>query len=139
MPRVLTISGENKARGVSSIHFFTPMKGMISNSYDGLSGHYGVDVVGPKNERISAVLDGTVIFAEWTLNTGYVVQIQHGKDLVSIYKHNQELLKKPGEFVKAGEAIAILGNSGELTSGPHLHFELWHNGKALNPENYIKF
>tara|TARA_R110001583_G_scaffold7286_3_gene36285 strand:+ start:10763 stop:11713 length:951 start_codon:yes stop_codon:yes gene_type:complete len=135
----LTISGENKARGVSSIHFFTPMKGMISNSYDGLSGHYGVDVVGPKNERISAVLDGTVIFAEWTLNTGYVVQIQHGKDLVSIYKHNQELLKKPGEFVKAGEAIAILGNSGELTSGPHLHFELWHNGKALNPENYIKF
>ena len=135
----LTISGENKARGISSIHFFTPMKGMVSNSYDGQSGHYGVDVVGPKNERISAVLDGTVIFAEWTLNTGYVIQIQHGKDLVSIYKHNQELLKKPGEFVRAGEAIAILGNSGELTSGPHLHFELWHNGKALNPENYIKF
>ena len=135
----LTISGENKARGISSIHFFTPMKGMISSAYDAQSGHYGVDIVGPMNERISAVLDGTVIFAEWTLNTGYVIQIQHGKDLVSIYKHNQELLKKPGEFVRAGEAIAILGNSGELTSGPHLHFELWHNGKALNPENYIKF
>jgi murein DD-endopeptidase MepM/ murein hydrolase activator NlpD len=135
----LTISGENKARGISTIHFFTPMRGMISNSYDGQSGHYGVDVVGPLNERISAVLDGTIIFAEWTLNTGYVIQIQHGKDLVSIYKHNQELLKKPGEFVRAGEAIAILGNSGELTSGPHLHFELWHNGKALNPESYIKF
>jgi len=135
----LTISGENKARGISSIHFFTPMKGMVSNSYDGQMGHYGVDVVGPLNERISAVLDGTIIFAEWTLNTGYVIQIQHDEDLVSIYKHNQELLKKPGEFVRAGEAIAILGNSGELTSGPHLHFELWHNGKALNPESYIKF
>jgi len=135
----LTLSGENKARGISSIHFFTPMKGMVSNPYDGQSGHYGVDVVGPLNERVSAVMDGTVIFAEWTLNTGYVIQIQHGKDLVSIYKHNQELLKKAGEFVRAGEAIAILGNSGELTSGPHLHFELWHNGKALNPESYIKF
>jgi len=135
----LTISGENKARGISSIHFFTPMKGMISNPYNDKMGHYGIDVVGPLNERISAVLDGTVIFAEWTLNTGYVLQIQHSKDLVSIYKHNEELLKKPGEYVRAGEAIAILGNSGELTSGPHLHFELWHNGKALNPENYIKF
>ena len=135
----LAISGENRARGISSIHFFTPMKGLVSNSYDEQSGHYGVDVVGSLNERISAVLDGTIIFAEWTLNTGYVIQIQHGNDLVSIYKHNQELLKKPGEFVRAGEAIAILGNSGELTSGPHLHFELWHNGKALNPESYIKF
>lgn len=134
----LTIAGENKARGISSIHFFTPMKGMISNAYDGQAGHYGVDVVGPLNERISAVLDGTVIFAEWTLNTGYVIHIQHSNDLVSIYKHNQELLKNR-EYVRAGEAIAILGNSGELTSGPHLHFELWHNGKALNPESYIKF
>jgi len=135
----LTLAGENKASGISSIHFFTPMKGMISNTYDEKMGHYGIDVVGPLNERISAVQDGTVIFAEWTLNTGYVIQIQHGKDLVSIYKHNQELLKKAGEYVRAGEAIAILGNSGELTSGPHLHFELWHSGKALNPENYIKF
>lgn len=135
----LTLSGETKARGISSIHFFTPMKGMISNNYDEKVGHYGIDVVGPLNERISAVQNGTVIFAEWTLNTGYVIQIQHGKNLVSIYKHNQELLKKAGEYVRAGEAIAILGNSGELTSGPHLHFELWHNGKALNPENYIKF
>ncbi len=135
----LAISGENKSRGVSNIHFFTPLQGMVSNSYSGQSGHYGIDVVGVLNERISAVLDGTVIFAEWTLNTGYVIQIQHGNNLVSIYKHNQELLKKPGDFVGAGEAIAILGNSGELTSGPHLHFELWHNGKALNPEDYIKF
>ncbi|PKQ62733.1 peptidase M23 [Labilibaculum filiforme] len=135
----LSLGGAVKARGLSNTHFFAPIKGMITNHYDSRIEHFGTDIVGGLNERISSVLDGTVVFSEWTLNTGYVIQIQHSNNLLSIYKHNSELLKKTGEHVKAGEAIALLGNSGELTSGPHLHFELWHNGQALNPEDFIKF
>lgn len=135
----LSLESAPKSRGLSSIHFFAPIKGMVSNRFDSKTEHYGTDIVGGMNERISAIMDGTVIFSEWTLNTGYVIQIQHANNLLSVYKHNSELLKKPGEHVRAGEAIALLGNSGELTSGPHLHFELWHNGRALNPEDYIKF
>ena len=135
----LSIVDAPKVTNISGIHFFPPVKGVITSSFDGRKQHYGTDVVAAKNERISAVLAGTVILAEWTLNTGYVIQIQHSNNLVSIYKHNSELLKKAGDQVKAGEAIALLGNSGELTSGPHLHFELWHNGKPLNAENYIRF
>lgn len=135
----LTLEDAPKSKGLSNIHFFAPIKGMVSNHYNTKSEHYGTDVVGGVNERISSILEGTVIFSEWTLNTGYVIQIQHANDLLSVYKHNSELLKKAGERVKAGEAIALLGNSGEFTSGPHLHFELWHNGKPLNPEDYIKF
>ena len=135
----LTLDGASKAKGLSNTHFFAPIKGMITNNFDSKSQHYGTDIVGGVNERISSVLDGTVIFSEWTLNTGYVIQIQHSNNLISVYKHNSELLKKAGEQVRAGEAIALLGNSGELTSGPHLHFELWHNGRPLNPEDYIKF
>jgi len=135
----LTLDDAPKSKGLSNIHFFAPIKGMISNHYNNKMEHYGTDIVGGVNERISSILDGTVIFSEWTLNTGYVIQIQHSNNLLSVYKHNSELLKKAGERVKAGEAIALLGNSGELTSGPHLHFELWHNGRPLNPEDYIKF
>jgi len=135
----LALSGTSKRRGLSNTHFFPPIKGMVSSHYDAKVEHYGTDIVGGMNDRISSVLDGTVIFAEWTLNTGYVIQIQHANDLLSVYKHNSELLKKAGEHVKAGEAIALLGNSGELTTGPHLHFELWRNGRPLNPEDYIKF
>lgn len=135
----LTLEEAPKSRGLSNTHFFSPIKGMVSNHFDSKSQHYGTDIVGGVNERISSVLDGTVIFSEWTLNTGYVIQIQHSNNLLSVYKHNSELLKRAGEQVKAGEAIALLGNSGELTSGPHLHFELWHNGRPLNPEDYIKF
>ncbi|WP_461632456.1 M23 family metallopeptidase [Labilibaculum euxinus] len=135
----LSFGSAPKARGLSNTYFFAPINGMVSNHYDSKIEHFGTDIVGGLNERISSVLDGTVVFSEWTLNTGYVIQIQHSNNLLSVYKHNSELLKKTGEHVKAGEAIALLGNSGELTSGPHLHFELWHNGQALNPEDYIKF
>lgn len=135
----LSVVDAPKVTSISGIHFFPPVRGVVTNHFDGRSQHYGTDVVAARNERISAVLSGTVIFSEWTLNTGYVIQIQHNNNLVSVYKHNSELLKRCGQQVKAGEAIALLGNSGELTSGPHLHFELWHNGKPLNPENYIKF
>ena len=121
------------------IYFFTPVKGLVTNSFNPLTNHFGIDIVAKPNEVVKATLDGTVIMAAWTLETGHVIQIQHDKNLVSIYKHNAELLKKMGSTVKAGEAIAIVGNSGELTTGPHLHFELWQNGIALNPEEYILF
>lgn len=121
------------------VYFFAPLKGSITDEFDISKNHYGIDIVAPKNEAIKATLDGTVIFAEWTVETGYVIQLQHNNNLTSIYKHNSVLLKKAGERVKAGEAIAIVGNSGELTSGPHLHFELWQDGVPLNPLEFINF
>ena len=119
--------------------FFTPLKGIISTPFGTFQGHYGVDIVANTGARVSAVMDGVVTFSGWTVETGYVIQIQHQENLISIYKHNERLLKKIGEVVKAGDAIAIVGNSGELTTGPHLHFELWHNGTPLNPQDYINF
>lgn len=131
---------EDSQNGIFDLHFFTPMKGIVTASFSAIENHFGTDVVGSPNSVVSATLDGTVIMASWTIETGYVIQIQHENNLVSVYKHNSELLKETGSFVKAGETIAIIGNSGELfTSGPHLHFELWHNGKALDPEKYIVF
>lgn len=121
------------------IHFYLPVKGLIIDKFDARKEHYGVDLVGQPNSRISAVLGGTVLFSGWTLETGNVIYIQHENNLTSAYKHNAELLKRTGETVKAGEAIAIIGNSGELSTGPHLHFELWVNGKPVDPEKYIVF
>jgi murein DD-endopeptidase MepM/ murein hydrolase activator NlpD len=124
---------------LSQIHFFTPLRGVITSSFNSATNHYGTDIVAGPNEVIKSVLDGTVIMATWTLETGYVIQIQHENNLVSVYKHNAELLKRAGNRVVAGDAIAIVGNSGELTTGPHLHFELWYNGRPVNPEDYIVF
>lgn len=124
---------------LSQVHFFIPAKGIISNKFDSSADHFGVDLVGEPNTRISSVLDGTVIFSGWTLETGYVIYIQHEAELISVYKHNAELLKNVSDKVRAGEAIAIIGNTGEMTTGPHLHFELWHNGTAVDPEEYIDF
>jgi murein DD-endopeptidase MepM/ murein hydrolase activator NlpD len=129
----------NRRPGISHIHFFVPVKGVVTNSYNPAGDHFGVDLVSEPGARISAVLDGTVIFSGWTIRTGYVLFIQHEADLVSAYKHNSELLKSKGDRVRAGEAVAIIGNTGELSTGIHLHFELWHNGTALNPEQYIDF
>lgn len=123
----------------STIHFFVPLKGIVTNKFNIDENHFGVDIVTAPNKVVAAVLDGTVTMANWTLETGYVIQIQHANNLISVYKHNSVLLKKVGNFIKAGEAIAIVGNSGELTTGPHLHFELWHDGKPLDPEDYISF
>jgi murein DD-endopeptidase MepM/ murein hydrolase activator NlpD len=137
----LTLNKPNQyiATNLSQIHFFTPLRGVVTNGFIRETNHYGIDIVAGPNEVIKAVLDGTVILATWTLETGYVIQIQHENNLVSVYKHNAELLKKSGSRVVAGEPIAIVGNSGELTTGPHLHFELWYNGRAVNPEDYIVF
>jgi murein DD-endopeptidase MepM/ murein hydrolase activator NlpD len=109
---------------ISSFIFLQPLKGTVTNRFNIKKQHFGIDVVAPKNEAIKATLDGTVIFAEWTVETGYVIQLQHADNIVSIYKHNSVLHKKVGNHVKAGEVIAIVGNSGELSTGPHLHFEL---------------
>lgn len=122
-----------------NIYFFTPLKGSLTSTYDPKTNHFGVDIVAPKNEAIKATLDGTVISADWTVETGYVIHLQHKDDLISVYKHNSVLLKKTGDLVKAGEPIAIIGNSGELTSGPHLHFELWKAGIPLDPTKYVNF
>ena len=130
---------EESPNDKSNLLFFTPLTGSISNLFNAKEKHYGIDIVAKKNEAVKAILNGTVIFAEWTVETGYVIQIQHDYNLTSIYKHNSVLLKKVGDIVKAGEAIAIVGNSGELTTGPHLHFELWKNGVAQDPSQYINF
>ncbi len=119
--------------------FFTPVKGIISNSFDPNEGHLGLDIVARKNEVIKAVQDGIVIFAEWTAETGHVIIVQHPGEFLSVYKHNSSLLKTQGELVKAGEPVAVIGNSGELSTGPHLHFELWYNGNPVNPQSYINF
>jgi len=128
-----------KQKDLSDMHFFTPVSGMITNPFNPLENHFGVDIVTGPNEVVKATLDGTVTMATWTLETGYVIQIQHDNNIVSFYKHNAELFKTAGMKVKAGDAIAIVGNSGELTTGPHLHFELWNDGNPLNPADYIVF
>jgi murein DD-endopeptidase MepM/ murein hydrolase activator NlpD len=129
----------SKIVALENTFFFSPIKGLVVSGFGEVKGHYGVDVVSVPGSRVSAVLDGVVIFSGWTVETGYVIEIQHHNNLISMYKHNQNLLKEVGEVVKAGEAIASVGNSGELTSGPHLHFELWYNGTPLNPVEYISF
>jgi len=125
--------------GVAGLLFFPPLTGMITGKHDLSIRHFGVDIVGKPNSRISAPLDGTVIFAGWTIDTGYVIYLQHEQNLVTVYRHNAELLKIQGDKVRSGEAIAIMGNSGKETTGPHLHFEMWLNGVSVNPEEYIKF
>lgn len=136
----LSISNNSKKLpSIANIHFFIPLRGLITNKFNTKTEHLAVDIVGSPNSRISSVLEGTVIFAGWTMDTGYSIYIQHENNIISAYKHNAELLKEVGDKVKAGDAIAIMGNSGELTTGPHLHFELWHNGTALDPETYIDF
>jgi len=132
-------SAPGSKTGVAGLLFFPPLNGMITGKHDLSNRHFGVDIVGKLNSRISAALDGTVIFAGWTIDTGYVIYLQHELNLVTVYRHNAELLKIQGDKVRAGEAIAIMGNSGKETTGPHLHFEMWLNGVSVNPEEYIKF
>ena len=128
-----------KNASIGKVLFFVPLKGVITNEFNPSQNHYGVDIVSKQNEAIKCVLDGTVILSNWTLETGYTIAIQHQQNIVSVYKHNSALLKKEGEFVKAGDPIAIIGQTGELTTGPHLHFELWSDGNPVNPKDYINF
>jgi len=137
--RLSVLEDEHANVDLYDMHFFTPVNGIITRAFDPLEGHYGIDLVAAPNEVVKATLDGTVTISTWTLETGYVIQVQHDNDLISIYKHNASLFKSVGEKVQAGDAIAIVGNSGELTTGPHLHFELWHDRVPLNPVDYIVF
>jgi murein DD-endopeptidase MepM/ murein hydrolase activator NlpD len=126
--------------GIQDMFLFNPVEaGIISDKFNPRISHYGLDLVAKKDEPIRCVADGTVILASWTHDTGHVITVQHAGNLVSVYKHNSVLLKKEGNLVKAGEAIAIIGNSGQLTTGPHLHFELWHNSNPVDPEQLISF
>ena len=123
---------------IEGMLFFTPVKGVISQGYDPVT-HPFVDITAPAGSLISAIADGTVIYDGWSDDTGYTIHIQHSNDIISIYKHNDKLLKKAGDKVKAGTPIALMGNTGSLSTGPHLHFELWHNGENLDPTQYINF
>ena len=120
-------------------YLMPPISGVISSGFDAETNHLGVDILAPKDTPVKAIWDGHVITADWTLETGYTIGIQHSNDMVSFYKHTATLLKHSGAFVRAGEAVAIIGNTGKMTTGPHLHFELWLHGKPVDPTNYIDF
>jgi len=134
-----TIESRRLKPAFFNVLFFPPVKGMVTNSFNSGLDHYGTDIVAATSEVVKATLPGTITMAGWTLETGYVIQVQHADNIISVYKHNAELLRHIGDRVKAGDPIAIIGNSGELTTGPHLHFELWYNGTPVNPEEYISF
>ena len=131
-------AGQKKA-SIGGVLFLPPIKGIVTGEFDPIRHHYGVDIVARQNEAVKSILDGTVLFSSWTLETGYVIAVQHQQNIVSVYKHNSAVLKQAGDFVKAGEPIAIIGQTGELTTGPHLHFELWYDGNPVNPKDYMSF
>ena len=130
-------SPNNKNR--TNFVLFPPVQGHISENFNSKIKHYAIDIVVSKNTPVKAVADGTVIFSEWTVTTGYVIILEHGNNLLSVYKHNSSLNKTQGDVVKSGEVISFSGDTGELTTGPHLHFELWSDGYALNPTDFIDF
>lgn len=133
------IRGPAEKTGIGSFFFFSPVKGMVTSGFNIREKHYGIDIVAAENEAIKAASDGVVVLSNFTTETGYVIAIQHNNNLLTMYKHNSSLLKKTGDNVKAGDVIAIIGNTGEHTTGPHLHFELWYNGTPVDPQKYVTF
>jgi len=137
---LLERGGITKLSSFADENFVLPVLGGTPTTYfSRVNRHYGIDIVGKAGSPVLSTLDGTVIFNEWAIETGHVLVIQHKNDIISVYKHNSSLLKKAGDYVKAGDPIAIIGNSGEITTGPHLHFEIWYKGIPLNPEDYLIF
>ena len=134
-----TINFSPRAMPLEQMFFSPPVSGEISAGFMPDKRHFGVDVLAPKNKAIKAVMDGYIFFSNWTLDTGNTIGIQHANNTITFYKHNSVLLKKSGSYVKAGEAVAIIGNTGTLSDGPHLHFELWHRGQPVDPTEYINF
>jgi len=130
------ITGE---QNLQSLHFFPPVKGTQTAGFNAREGHNGIDIVAPESSPIKACLDGIVIDTYWNLESGNVIMIQHDHGLISFYKHNSQVLKRAGAKVRAGDVIAIIGNTGEMSTGPHLHFELWHDKTALDPKEFINF
>jgi len=131
-------SGRTKTLPIEGMHFFTPLKGVVSQGYVQALHPY-IDITAPNNSVVMSVLDGTVISAGWTDEDGYTIRIQHDGDIISVYKHNQKLMKKTGDKVSAGTPIAVVGGTGTTADGDHLHFELWHKGEAVDPTKYISF
>ena len=133
------ISGRNtRSLPIEGPHFFTPLKGIVTQGYDQAM-HPFIDIAAPEGTAVNAVADGTVIYTGWSEDTGYTIQLQHDSDIISIYKHNDKLLKNVGDKVKAGTPIGLVGNTGGLSSGPHLHFELWYKGESMDPAKHINF
>jgi murein DD-endopeptidase MepM/ murein hydrolase activator NlpD len=130
---------DSKAEVFNLLHFFFPVKGMVTDKFNLRNKHFGIDIVTKPDEMVLSTLDGTITFSGWTLETGYMVEIQHPNELISAYKHLSHVFKTAGTKVKAGEVIGIVGNTGELTTGPHLHFELWYKGNPINAEDFIVF
>lgn len=135
----ISIAEAKNAIGLNKAYFTSPVQGSISAGFDIETEHFGVDVLAVRGTPIKAIAPGMVTSADWSLDSGNSICIQHANNTISFYKHNSSLLKNTGDYVKAGEAIAIIGNTGTLSDGPHLHFELWYNGSPINPENYITF
>ena len=136
---MLTSQPEKFVSEHESMFLLPPVNGyQIAQKFNLHDNHYGVDILSKENEPIKSIANGTVIMSNWTQETGYTIAVQHQNNLVSFYKHNSVLLKKIGNYVQTGDILGIIGNSGELTTGPHLHFELWHKGNPVNPEYYIK-
>ncbi|NNF34419.1 MAG: peptidoglycan DD-metalloendopeptidase family protein [Saprospiraceae bacterium] len=124
---------------LGSLFFVPPVTGTISSGFLDVKSHYGVDILAARNTPIKSIMSGVVVFSDWTMEAGNTMVIQHDNNIVSVYKHNSELLKKSGDLVQSGEAIAIIGNTGTLSDGPHLHLELWYDGYPVDPEKYINF
>ena len=119
--------------------FVTPVKGQITQKFDPLNNHFALDISVDTGTPVKSILEGKIIFSEWSIDTGHVLIIDHGDDIISVYKHNSKVLKTQNNYVKAGEVIAYSGNQGTLSTGPHLHFELWKNGTPINPEPLFNF
>jgi murein DD-endopeptidase MepM/ murein hydrolase activator NlpD len=135
----VTAFNNPRLKGLSELVFFTPVKGIVIEPYNAAEEHFGIDVVTAQDEVIKTVLDGTVVFTGFSAQDGYVIQVQHSNNLTSIYKHCADILKKTGERIKSGDPIGVVGNTGERSKGPHLHFELWYNGIPINPQDCVAF
>lgn len=123
----------------NNIKFEPPVRGLVTNQFNISDNHLGIDIVAVEGTPVLAIADGTVVLATWSETMGYVIGVQHANNVVSFYKHNSKLLKVEGDKVRTQDAIALVGNTGTKSTGPHLHFELWMNGQAVNPSNYISF
>ena len=134
-----SVTGPGKIEQIEGLHFFTPVRGIVTEPFNTGIGHPYIDIAAEKNSVVSSVLDGTVVSAGWTDESGYTIQIQHDNNLISVYKHNEKLLKKTGDKVSAGTPVALVGSTGKVSTGTHLHFELWHKGEPIDPAQYIKF
>ena len=135
----IPISYQASRSSLEDFVFFKPVEGVVTSDFDLSEKHFGVDIVANTNASVKATLDGVVMFADWSVSNGHTILIQHPENIVSVYMHNSSVTKSSNDLVKAGEVIGVVGNSGELSSGPHLHFELWQNGSPINPAEYIDF